>query len=300
MAENHYDSTVITLALVKYTGVSPRIFDILLRQFGTVEKIILAESSELSVIDGLSKKVVDNISTIGRKLKNALDYKRELDQREINITTRFDSAYPGRLFEINDPPPLFYSRGKLPENDKKILAVTGAEISTQEGIALTTKLTAELIAKNIQVISSLTPGIDSAVHIGSKGVGGFSFAVLDYGFDKITGEAEIPLAIDVVQTGGVISEYSPDEGFSDKNFQQSNRLIAGMSQAVVVTEFYQDSRRALDMLEYCNQMGKLSFILIDPSHGALSDESSLAKAIEWGAIPMSGLDKIDQIIKSLV
>ena len=300
MTRINYDSSDMTLALVRFGGVTPRVFDILLRQFGTVENILMAESSELLEIEGLTTDTAESISTADRKLKNASDYKTELKQREINITTRFESEYPNTLLEINDPPPLVYSRGRLPQKDKKLVAVTGAANATQEGLALTTKLAAELVAKKVQLVSSLTSGIDSAVHLGSKGAGGFSFAVLDSGFDKVTGDAEIPLAIDIVQTGGVISEYAPDVEFIESNFKQSNRLIAGMAQAVVVTEFYQDSKRALDVLEYCNQIGKLSFILIDESHGALSDESSLAKAVEWGAIPMTGLDKIDQIIKALV
>lgn len=300
MKNHDYDSSIITLALVRFASVNPRVFDILLRHFGSVEEIIMAESSDLLQIDGLDHEMAEKISGADQKLQNAADFKKELSQREINVTTRFDESYPAGLLEINDPPPLFYSRGRIPQLDKKIVAITGAAEATQEGLALTTRLAADLIGSDVQVISSLTPGNDSAVHLGAKGAGGSSFAVLDCGFDNIAGEAEIPLAIDIVQTGGVISEYAPDESFSDSNFEESNRLIAGMAQAVVVTEFYQESKRTLDILEYCNQIGKLSFILIEPSHGALSDESSLAKAVEWGAIPMSGMDKIEQIIKALV
>jgi predicted Rossmann fold nucleotide-binding protein DprA/Smf involved in DNA uptake len=80
----------------------------------------------------------------------------------------------------------------------------------------------------------------------------------------------------------------------------SNRIVAALSQAVVVTEFYESSVTTLDLLKCCSQIGKLAFILIDPRHGPLTDTASLNKAVGWGAIPFVGLEKIDDIVASLV
>jgi len=204
------------------------------------------------------------------------------------------------LFEINDPPPLFYSRGNIPDINEKSVALMGAIRASQEGIALTTKLVKELVARRVQLISSLDVGIASAVHLSTKAGGGKSYAIIDCGLDRIEGEGAIPMAIDLIQTGGVISEYDPDRTFEQKKFAESNRLIAGMSQAVIVTEFYEDSNRVHDILEYCHQIGKLSFILTDTEFGLLSDEKSLAQAVKHGAILMNGLEKIDDIVKVLV
>lgn len=297
---NNIDPRIVTLALVRFAGINPRMLDLLLREFRSIENIVMAEQEQLEKIKGISQDSAYQISTIDKHLKSAEDYDKELKQRDITITTRYDSGYPETLFEINDPPPLIYSRGNLPQKDKKIVAVTGADKATQNGIALTTTLTKELVAKNVQVVSSITNGIDSAVHIGARSAGGNSFAVIDSGFDNITGDAEVPLVIDIVKNGGVITEYAPDARFDKNNYIESNRLMAGMTQAVVITEIYEHSQRSLDILKYCNQIGKLSFILIDPKNGALSDEPSLARAVEWGAIPMSGPDQIDHIIKALV
>ena len=69
---------------------------------------------------------------------------------------------------------------------------------------------------------------------------------------------------------------------------------------MVVTELYKDSIETLDLLKCCSQIGKLAFILIDPRHGALTDQDGFEQAVTYGAIPMVGLDKVDDIIQSLV
>lgn len=117
---------------------------------------------------------------------------------------------------------------------------------------------------------------------------------------KSAGTDEMPLAIDIVTTGGVISEYLPDQPATDATVKASNRLLVGLAQAVVVTELYTDSRHTLDLVEFCRMIGKMLFVVIDPEFGALADEPSLAKAIECGAIPIEGLSKLDDIIRSLV
>jgi len=300
MLEKQYDRNIITLALVRYAGVNPRTFDLLLNTFRSLDEILLTEESEFAEIESISAEAARRISRVDQHLEKAAGYFKELAQRNIRIITRFDDDYPPHLLEINDPPPLLYNRGKMPEVNSKIISLIGTEDATQPGIALTTKIAKTLVSKNIQVISPLKPGIDSAVHIGCKAAGGHSFAVIDKGADNIEGEVEMPVAIDIAQTGGIISEYPPEIPFHERNFKPSNRLVAGIPQAVVVTEFYKASGRVHDILEFSHQIGKLSFILIDTEQGVLADEKSLALAVTHGAILLSGLEKIDDIIKSLV
>lgn len=300
MSDKKYDQNLITLALVRYAGVNPRTFDLLLRTFRSLDEILLSEESEIAEIEGISAAAARRISKIDRHMDKTAGYYKKLAQRDIAIVTRFDDTYPPHLLEINDPPPLLYCRGVMPDVNSKIIGLVGAETATQTGIALTAKLAKALVLKNVQIISSIKQGIDTAVHIAGKAAGGRSFAILDKGFDHIEGEAEIPLVIDIVQTGGAISEFPPEEPFHERNFQPSNRLIAGLAQAVVITEFYENSVRVHDILEYSNQIGKLCFILIDPEYGLPADEKSLALAVKHGAVLLTGLEKIDDIIKSLV
>ena len=295
-----YSSAVQVLALCKFAGVQPRLLQALLQHFGNLERIIRADSGKLMVIDGMTAEAANKITKSAKFLSEAQGYHEDLTGRDITVTTRFDNDYPDLLFELNDPPPLLYVRGRLPDKAKKSVALVGSSKATNEGIELTVKLTRSFAAAGVQVISSLDSGIGAAAHVGSKTAEGISFSVLESGIDQLDLTEAVPLAVDIVEHGGVISEYAPEEKFHEGNHVSANRLIVGLSQAVVVTQVYHDSKRTLDLLTCCGQIGKLAYVMIDPRHGALADEDSLSKAVSCGAIPMVGLDKVDDIIKSLV
>ena len=291
---------MIVLALVRFAGIDSRALDWLLKRFSTLYEIMNANSKELSEFSNISSEISERISAVDEKLEAAEKFYKELQARDIKVISRLDANYPDRLFELNDPPALFYLRGSLPENDRKTVAIVGASKATADGIALTSKLSAAFAKAGVQIVSSFGKGNDYAVHLGSKAAGGASFAVLDAGFDHINSETDMPVAIDLVRSGGVLSEYAPDVKFGKTNYKDSNRIIVGLSQAVVITEIYEDSKHAHDILKFFHQIGKLVFFSVECQNGALSDEKSLAKIAKHGAIPMVGLKKVDDIIASLV
>jgi DNA processing protein len=275
----------------------------LLQRFGDPSEIMMASRESLLKIDGLTPEQAEQIYTAEDYTDEATEYCQSLKLRDISISTRYDDDYPELLHEINDPPPLLFVRGRLPDNDKKTMTIVGADSASGEGIELTVTLAQQCAEAGVQVVSSLRRGIDAAAHLGAKAGDGVSFAVLDHGLDNIDLEEQMPVAIDITRAGGVLSEYDPETEAaeeSEKAYSGSNRLLVGLAQAVVVTELYSDSKATLDLLSFCNETGKLTFVLIDPKHGALTDESSLSEAVRCGALPMVGLDKIDDIIKSLV
>lgn len=291
---------MIVLALVRFAGIDSRALDWLLKHFSTPHEIMKAGSKELSEYNDISSEISERIAAIEEKLEAAEKFYKEVQARDINVISRLDRGYPERLFELNDPPALFYLRGSLPENDKKTVAIVGASKATAEGIALTSKLSAAFSKAGVQIVSSFGKGNDYAVHLGSKAAGGASFAVLEAGFDHLDAETDMPVAIDLVRSGGVISEYAPDVKFGKTNYKEANRIIVGLSQAVVITEIYEDSKQTHDILKFCHQIGKLVFFSVESENGAFSDEKSLAKIAKYGAIPMVGLKKVDDIIASLV
>ena len=300
MEDTNFRDKMIVLALVRFAGISSRALDWLLKRFSTPHEIMKAGSKELSEFSNISSEISERIAAVDEKLEAAEKFYKELQARDIKVISRLDADYPERLFELNDPPALFYLRGSLPENDKNSVAIVGASKATAEGIALTSKLSAAFSKVGVQIVSSFGKGNDYAVHLGSNAVGGASFAVLDAGFDHLDSETDMPVAIDIVRSGGVISEYAPDAKFGKTNYKEANRIIVGLSQAVVITEIYEDSKHAHDILKFCHQIGKLVFFSVESENGALSDEKSLAKIAKHGAIPMVGLKKVDDIIASLV
>ncbi|UCC43164.1 MAG: DNA-protecting protein DprA [Candidatus Zixiibacteriota bacterium] len=294
---SRYTLTTQILTLCHMGGIGPRMFESLVRAFGSAGSILSASDSEL---DTISAGAADMVRTAFDGLEHAEELLAGLKQRDISIINRFEEDYPATLLELNDPPSLIFVRGLAPVNQVKSVALLGADSASNQGIELTTRLAREFAGQDLQIISSLSGGIANAAHLASKAAGGRSFAVIDSGFDHLERDADIPLAIDVAQSGGVVSEYLPDRQASDNSWQDCHRLIVGLAHAVVVPEIYADSERALDVVKFCNQIGKLLFVVIDPEIGALADESSLTYATQNGAVTIEGMDEVEMIIGALV
>lgn len=288
------------LALSRFGQVKPRLLDALLARFGEVDAVLSATAAELGQVTGITPAIAKRVAASGDHLPDSESYLQSLRQRDISVTTRFDSAYPHRLFELNDPPLMLLARGKMIDADKRTIALVGAEQATNEGIEVTSRLSKSFAEAGVQVISSLIGGISAAAHLAVKAAGSASYAVIDSGFDALTSSDEMPLAIDIAVSGGVISECLPEDIATPESLMQANRLLVGLAHAVVFTELYKDSRRGLDLLEFCNQNGKLTFFFVNSEFGALSDESTLKQAVANGAILMQGYASISDIVRSAV
>jgi DNA processing protein len=295
-----YTPAVQLLALIRFGQMSPRMFAALFQHFEGITGILEATPAALVEIPGLSKTAATKLSKARQRLTEAAAIVEELGKRDIRVLTRFDEEYGELLPELNDPPPLLYLRGKMPVPGKKSVTLVGTEAATEMGIALTTRLAKQFAEGSVQVISSLTLGNDAAAHLGARAGGGVSFAVIDVGFDAIPQVEGIPLAIDITHEGGVVSEYPPEFKEGDHTLEAADRLLVALGQAVVITEVYQESKRIHDIIDFCNQIGKMSFIMIDPEYGPLADKHSLEHALRCGFIPLQGLDKTPDIIKVLV
>ena len=295
-----YSTVEHIMALYTFSELEPRQFRALIGHFGEPSLIQEATTEELLELDGIDETLAVSILSSAGYLDEAHEKVELYKAREIGVIGFTDPTYPRILDELNDPPPLLYLRGQLPQPEKRTLAIVGAAQGSAEGIELTVRLAEACAKEGVQVVSSLHRGIDTAAHVGVRSGDGNSFAVIENGLDHIELKEQMPVAIDIAQSGGVISEYPPDREYHHEQSEAANRLLVGLSQAVVVTEAYNDSQRVLDIVSFCNQIGKLSFFLINPEHGALSDKETLDKLGEFGCIPISGFDKLPDIFLSLV
>ncbi|MCB2231600.1 DNA-processing protein DprA [bacterium] len=295
-----YSPQVHLVALCTLGGVNPRLFELLFARFGDTERILKAPASALEAIGGINKPQIKRILSARDHLEDAQRFVNRLEERDIKIISFFDESYGELLTELNDPPPVLYVRGSMPDRTQKAVTIVGSRNATAGGIELTTNLAKLFGEAGVQVISSLRGGADAAAHLGARSGGGRSFAVIDTGFDQLNDAAAMALAIDIVEKGGVISEYAPEQASTSETLEASNRLLVGLSQAVVVTEMYKDSDATLDVVAFCRMIGKIVFLMVDPGAGVLSDETALHKAVKNGAIPLKGLGKTDDIIRSLV
>ncbi len=158
------------------------------------------------------------------------------DIRQISIN---DDEYPQSLREIADPPAILYVRGNLNwDKQKEVVAVVGTRKPTAYGLQIATQLV-EIIAKQCVIVSGLAYGIDAAAHKAALRKEGITVAVLGSGLDdaSIYPREHRKLAQDILRKGGVlISEYPPLAEPLKHHFPERNRIIAGLSQKIVVVE----------------------------------------------------------------
>ena len=147
-----------------------------------------------------------------------------------------DAAYPAALAAIADPPFVLWTRGVIRAFDRPAVAMVGSRAASPYGLSVAERLASELAARGIVVVSGLARGVDSAANRGALAGGGITLAVLGSGLDVIYPPEHAPLAREVEQTGLLVSELVPGTPPLKPFFPLRNRIISGLSRAVVVIE----------------------------------------------------------------
>jgi DNA processing protein len=146
------------------------------------------------------------------------------------------SAYPLALTTIADPPPVLWTRGCPAVLSAPSVAIVGSRAASPYGLAVAERLAADLAASGLVIVSGLARGVDSAAHRGALSAGGATVAVLGSGADVIYPAEHVRLARAIDATGAVISELVPGTRPQQWFFPLRNRIISGLSRAVVVIE----------------------------------------------------------------
>jgi DNA processing protein len=145
-------------------------------------------------------------------------------------------SYPVALTTITDPPPVLWTRGCLDALSVPAVAIVGSRAASPYGLAVAGQLAADLAARGLAIVSGLARGVDSAAHRGALSAGGVTIAVLGSGVDVVYPPEHAPLAADIDETGAVVSELVPGTRPLQWFFPMRNRIISGLSRAVVVIE----------------------------------------------------------------
>jgi DNA processing protein len=148
----------------------------------------------------------------------------------------FDSRYPALLNCVDDPPPVLWSLGAMDVLGQAAVAVVGSRAATTYALDVGERLGGELAERGVVVTSGLARGVDSAAHRGCLDAGGLTIAVLGSGLDRIYPPEHEELAQRIAASGVIVSEFGPGAVPIPENFPLRNRIISGISLAVVVVE----------------------------------------------------------------
>lgn len=145
-------------------------------------------------------------------------------------------SYPRLLAEIEGPPPTLWVRGRLElvTAERRRIAIVGSRSPTPYGEAQALRFGAALAAAGVVVVSGLARGIDQAAHRGVLDAGGDTAAVLGSGLSRPW--PAVPMVEEIAARGVLLSEFEPEQEPRPHHFPQRNRVISGLSDAVLVVE----------------------------------------------------------------
>jgi DNA processing protein len=157
-------------------------------------------------------------------------------KHRLNPLTSRDDGYPERLRHIPDPPIVLWTRGDTALLSRRAVAIVGSRAATPVALAIARRLGRDLAGRGLVIVSGMARGVDAAAHQGALDAGGETAAVLGSGADVIYPPEHVPLATRIAATGVLVSELAPGTPPRPKHFPLRNRIISGVSEAVVVVE----------------------------------------------------------------
>ena len=263
----------------------------LLDYFGDVESAWNASPAELEQA-GLGSKLALAVQQIrtGDLLERTW---QQIQAGAIGVLTWDDPEYPRRLKEIHQSPPVLYVRGELRETDQWAVAIVGTRRITAYGQQVTRDLAAGLARQGVTVVSGLARGVDGVAHQAALEAGGRTLAVLGSGVDRIYPPEHRRLAEQVCSQGALLSDYPPGTEPEAMNFPPRNRIISGLSQAVVVVEAGEKSG-ALITAAFASDQGREVFAVPGSLYAAQSKGANLL--IKEGAHIYLDLQDLLQIL----
>ena len=263
----------------------------LIAYFGDLESAWKASPAELAQA-GLGLKVIERVV----QARESVDLEKvwaKIEKQGIKILTWHDETYPQRLKEIDQPPPVLYIRGEYLPDDLFAVAIVGTRRVTSYGRQITEELSSFLAANSMTVISGLARGVDAIAHQTSLKAGGRTIAVLGSGVDKIYPPEHRALAEQMMERGCIISDYAPGTPPEASNFPPRNRIISGLSLAVVVVEAGETSG-ALITAEFAAEQGREVFAV--PGSILAPQSKGTNKLIQNGALPLLSVNDLMQAL----
>ena len=210
--------------------------DALLSHYGCAEEVIKLTAADLFA------EGIFTLDAAAKAVKAIRDFNAEeelalAEKNGITILSRTCPNYPRRLSAIYDPPAVLYVKGSNDKFDMPAAGIVGTRQPSPYGLRLAAEIAAGLVNNGIAIASGLARGIDSAAHRAAVSAGGITWAALGSGLLKIYPPENRRLASEIIDSGGaIISEYPLQYSARPASFPRRNRIISGLSMAVLVAE----------------------------------------------------------------
>jgi DNA processing protein len=257
------DQTPYWVALSRVPGIGPARTRLLLDRFGDASSAWNALYADL-VYAGLDPKAADAL-VAARRTFDMHGEMEKIDRMGAQALTWESAGYPKRLLEVDDAPPVLYVLGEFTESDDWAVGVVGSRRSTGYGREAAARLSGELAAAGVTIVSGLARGVDSIAHSAALDAGGRTIAVLGCGLDVVYPPENRALWQRILDdgAGAIVTEYAVGTLPEPTNFPPRNRIISGLSLGVLVVEADEKSG-ALITVRFALEQGRDVFAIPTP------------------------------------
>ena len=223
------------LALALTPGLGPTRIKKLIEHCGSAERVFRATLTELEAM-GMRAVSAQSLAT-GKSMELAQQECMKAVEAGARLISLGDPEYPLRLKEIYDPPVILFVKGRVEVLSQPGIAMVGTRHPTPYGSGMAERLSTDLAARGLVIISGLARGIDTSSHRGALAAKGKTIAVLGTGIDVMYPKENTRLTEQMLALGGaLITEFPVGTSPAPQNFPIRNRIISGMAAGVLVVE----------------------------------------------------------------
>lgn len=251
----------IALSLTGHIGL--KTLRALLAHFGSTEAVFAADEAALRQVSGIGPKIAASIRAL-----DVVQISRAVERWQaagISIIPASDPLFPEKLRLLPDAPAVLFARGQAVSQTQRAVAVVGTRQPSAQGAKIAADLGAHLAERGCTVVSGLALGVDCAAHEGALRAGR-TLAVLGCGVLRVYPPQHEALAERICQQGALISEVAPDVGPSSPRLVARNRLISGLSDALIVVETSAEGG-AMHAARRAREQGRPLYVLDSPASG---------------------------------
>lgn len=283
-----YPERYCYIGLSFFEGIGPIRFNALRTYFGSARGIYRATEKEL-LSTGIGNKIVSQFCLF----RNTFDlpgFISSFEKKGITAIPQYDESYPEKLRHIESAPFILYALGDsgLLQHDRMI-AVVGTRMPTSYGVQVTRLFSDGLSRHGFLIVSGMAMGVDAIAHRAALDAGKPTIAVLGCGVDICYPAVNRQLYADIISHGLIVSEFPPGRRTSKGVFPSRNRIVAGLSRGVLVTEGARKSG-SLITATYASEFGKDVFAVPGPVTSDMSGATTYL--LQEGATAVARVEDI--------
>ncbi len=245
----------------------------LLDRFGSLEAILDASENELRTVRGIGSQTAAAIRAVDRDHTQA--QMAAWEASGIAILLHGQAGYPAALDPLPDAPPVLFQRGTLLPQDDRAIAVVGTRSPTESSRQVARDLARVFAVHGWTVVSGLAAGVDTAAHQGALAAPGRTLAVLGCGVQVVYPPENRALTDRIAAQGALLAEVAPDASPNSPALVARNRLITGLSRAVIVIETG-ESGGTLHAVRFAREQGRPLYAL---DHTAAGNRRLIAEGV---------------------